>query len=302
MTHLVRSPEFCGVVSLKGERLPDEPTRELAQAMGGATPFVPDSESPLNSSTGTRLDLDANRVLTAYAHELKPGQSISGEEMMRLIMEVISDPDNDAAAGEYNALTNFVRQNLEHLSPEALEVFAAYKRAAKASQDEGDTGISFKRIEAARQEMIAICGGRATHVSEALKTDPSPYTFNSDLQRRDIPSNSSEREKLSTNIAADLERLKAIMKEHPECYTPASRAFDALHTMKLALVGIAEQETINKEMLDKVEREQDERIRESSRLSLEGVITRLNAEFQRVYHTNRVAASRELEKMRAIIK
>jgi hypothetical protein len=80
---------------------------------------------------------------------------ISGEQMNQAIKTATADLDSQAAGLEFSQVRDYVAQNKERMSPEALKQFELYEKTALASLKEGKTGIDLDKYNKMTSDMDA---------------------------------------------------------------------------------------------------------------------------------------------------
>jgi len=189
-----------------------------------------------------QVDREAESILKGYEFGLKTGAEISGEEMRKLIVHVTEDRDSNAASGEYQALAEFVGRNIVSMSPEALRVFAAYQRAAKESQSQGQTGISSRRMEQLDQEMLAEVHGAPVGNSFKIPQEQGPSSGKpleeSMIRDGSVLRDRMAREELADRMHTEIESLKKLCQDHPDVRLWAANALEALLKMQAIVDGM----------------------------------------------------------------
>ncbi len=99
-------------------------------------------------------DVSAGKAIEALK-EQNPKDQITGDQMYKLIIDGISDPDNQAAGNEYDDLMRFIDANESRLSPEAKAKWQVYEKYAEAARAKGETGLSGEDYQKMINEMKA---------------------------------------------------------------------------------------------------------------------------------------------------
>lgn len=140
-SHLL-SPEAKKVFAVY-QRFVDE-ARAQSQTGLSDGEFKRMSSEMKTAGTPVYRDDSAEKALTKLAAKNTSAGSISGNEMMKAIIEGTKDVDGHGAGKEYRDFAKFVRENDRLLSAQAKETFAVFEKAVKAAQAKGHPGFTEK--------------------------------------------------------------------------------------------------------------------------------------------------------------